>query len=453
MRFPLVYVLVINWNGLRHLGDCFDTLLRSSYPNFRALLVDNASTDGSVQEAQRRYGHDPRVEILPLDSNRNWGGGNNAGIERALEAGAEYLFLLNNDTWTDPSAIGILVAAAEAQPMAAALAPKMLLFDTPLVLNSVGVTISTIGAAWDIGVGRADRAQYDTPTEVPAVCGGAMFLRAEALRKVGLIDEDFGIYYDDVDLCLRFWQAGFSCVTCPEARIGHKFSASTGDSSANLMKKIALIERNRLRCLLLNFPTAMLLRALPLLALGEIRAAGSAVRDGAFWRLRAQSQAWSNMLRGLSRLRALRKGRSKAVYQQKLNQLPARGRMFCPAVYLPRAGVYPSQEYLGAPYNPCASHFSLQLPDSILKFRVCDAHLNLLYEGPINASSNGEHFGFSGNQFTFHSGSIRTAEETGLAFDVGGFLQCFDAEGRQVDLFDKITPHALPKELETPPHD
>src|SRR5690554_139516 len=97
MNKPLVYVVIINWNGREHLDVCFTTLLASDYPNVRFLLLDNASTDGSVAYVRERFGHDDRVCWLACKENYGWSGGNNLGIQAALEAGAAYVFLLNND--------------------------------------------------------------------------------------------------------------------------------------------------------------------------------------------------------------------------------------------------------------------------------------------------------------------------------------------------------------------
>ena len=124
----------------------------------------------------------PRIEFLALPENLGWSGGNNRGIEQALDAGADYVFLLNNDTAAAPDAIEKLVAAAEASPGYGALAPKMLLFDAPHLLNSLGIECSIIGSSWDIGVGRLDGPRWNTPRKVLGVCGRALVLRSAALR-------------------------------------------------------------------------------------------------------------------------------------------------------------------------------------------------------------------------------------------------------------------------------
>ncbi len=159
MAQPLVHVLVINWNGLEHLEACYDSLVASTYERVEFVLVDNASEDGGVEFVRDQYGGDPRVTICECGDNLGWSRGNNVGIRRALEAGADYIFLLNNDTATDSRAIERLVEAAEADPEIGALAPKMVLFDQPHILNSVGMECSIIGACWDRGLGRVDCAR------------------------------------------------------------------------------------------------------------------------------------------------------------------------------------------------------------------------------------------------------------------------------------------------------
>ncbi|GAG80436.1 unnamed protein product, partial [marine sediment metagenome] len=202
MEKPLVYVLVINWNGKEHLDECFGSLLAGSYPNARFVLIDNASTDGSAEFVQECYGHDPRVEIIATESNLGWSRGNNVGLEHAIGAGAKYVFLLNNDTVTARDAITMLVETAKAHQELGALAPKMLLYDTPDLLNSVGIDCSIIGCSWDRGLGRLDGPAWNEPQPVIGVCGGACFLCVDALRKTGLLPTDFDIYLDDLDLCL-----------------------------------------------------------------------------------------------------------------------------------------------------------------------------------------------------------------------------------------------------------
>lgn len=295
MPQPRVHVLVINWNGREHLDACFRSLLATPYENARCVLVDNASDDDSVAFVQETFGGDPRVSILALPENRGWSGGNNAGIRQALEQGADYVFLLNNDTAVDAHCLPRLVEAAEADNAIGALAPKILLYDHPDLLNSVGLTCSVIGACWDQGLGRIDQPRWNQPARVIGACGAAAFFRCAAIERAGLLPEDFDIYLDDLDLCLRIWQAGYEVWRCPEATVRHKFSATMGEGE-RYRRKYYLNVRNRLRILQRNFPRARLRRIAPLLALGECRAVGRALLDGEAWKARVHLTAWREAL-------------------------------------------------------------------------------------------------------------------------------------------------------------
>src|SRR5690606_18894249 len=138
MTAPLVYVLIINWNGMEHVEACFTSLFASTYANVKFLLIDNASTDGSLAYVREHF-KDPRLEILALPENLGWSGGNNAGIRYAQARDAEFLFLLNNDTWTAADCLERLVDQALGDETIGLLAPKMVLYDTPCVLNSLGL--------------------------------------------------------------------------------------------------------------------------------------------------------------------------------------------------------------------------------------------------------------------------------------------------------------------------
>src|SRR5690349_4547808 len=138
MGQPLVHILVINWNGAQHLDECFRSLVSIPYQNVRFILIDNASTDGSAAFVKQKFGHDPRVEFVLLDKNEGWSGGNNVGMRRALDLGADYVLLLNNDTRVAPDLVQKLVALATSEPTAGALAPKLLMFNEPRIINSIG---------------------------------------------------------------------------------------------------------------------------------------------------------------------------------------------------------------------------------------------------------------------------------------------------------------------------
>ncbi|RME45924.1 MAG: glycosyltransferase family 2 protein, partial [Chloroflexi bacterium] len=125
---PSVYFIVLNWNQPKMTAECLDSLARQDYPNYRVVVVDNGSTDGSAAILRRRY---PWAEIVEISQNIGYSEGNNVGIEYALEQGADYLFLLNNDTEVDPHMLGRLVEVAEAQTEAGMVGPTMYYVDPP----------------------------------------------------------------------------------------------------------------------------------------------------------------------------------------------------------------------------------------------------------------------------------------------------------------------------------
>jgi len=179
---PVVFVVVVNWNGRKHLETCLGSLDRQSYTCRRVLLVDNGSTDGSVAFVRDRF---PEVEIIANERNLGFCRANNQGLRRAVAAGAPYAVLLNNDTETDPGWLEALVRAADRLPQAGALASKMLMFDRRDIVNSTGLCCSAIGCAWDRGFGQPDGPVWNEPATVIGASGGAFFVRTAALDRVG----------------------------------------------------------------------------------------------------------------------------------------------------------------------------------------------------------------------------------------------------------------------------
>jgi len=347
MPQPRVHVLVINWNGREHLDACFRSLIATPYDNARFVLVDNASADDSVAFVRDAFGDDPRVDILALPENRGWSGGNNAGIQQALDEGADFVFLLNNDTAVAPDCLPRLVEMATSDPSIGALTPKILMYDHPDILNSTGLACSVIGACWDIGLGRLDLPRWNEPRQVIGACGAAALFRCEALRKTGLLPEDFEIYLDDLDLCLRVWQAGYTVWSCPPAVVRHKFSATMGEGE-RFRRKYFLTVRNRMRLMRRNFPASRLPAVLPALALGEGRAVGRALLDGEPWKAAVHARAWKD---GLSYGSPGRNGSGECKFWPLVQKRP----LFFPGAVFPDAdGWYPETRHRGVACRPFA---------------------------------------------------------------------------------------------------
>ncbi len=432
MKDSLVYVLIINWNGVEHLHACFQSLLRTTYGNVRFLLIDNASTDGSVSYVRDTFGGDPRVEVLECPRNLGWGGGNNEGMRYAIGRGAEYVFLLNNDTATAPDAVACLVDAARRRPEAGALAPKMLLFSQGEILNSVGLACSLVGASWDIGIGRIDGPRWDVEQQVIGVCGGAAFYRTEALKRAGLLPDDFGIYYDDLDLSLRLWDAGYEIWSCPTARVWHKYSATMGQDT-RLRRKHYLHERNRLRVLLRNFPASRLPTVLARYLVGELRGAGRAVLDRTWWKVAVQVRALAGGLAYLPRAMAFRRRRSRRG-ACRFWDLLCRDHLFFPGIALPEQGWYSERVIDGTTIRPMAAHAWRDVPAGRLRVvglncypRLGATMVEILLDGsPLGLLKTCDRqelvFDLPAGRLEFIARRIFDAEATGEQVDLGGWL-------------------------------
>ncbi len=434
MGLPSTYVLVINWNGLQHLQACFESLLASSYQNARFILVDNASTDNSVEFVRDHFGHDERVHIFQCPRNLGWSGGNNAAMEHALKSGADYVFLLNNDTAIASDALEKLVAMAEAHPTIGALAPKMVLFDYPEIINSVGLECSFIGASWDKGVGRLDAPRWNQSEPVIGVCGGAFFIRASVLPKTGLLPEEFEIYLDDLDLCLRIWNAGYEIQSCPEAVVRHKFSATLGEGS-RARHKYYLNTRNRFLVMMRHFPLRYWPKLELLCAIGEIRAIGRAALDQEWWKIPAHAKAWgSGVFYWPWAIREWRRQKSLGIRTCRFWHLIRHDIMFCTGVLLPKDGWYPEKIIEQTPFKPMEKFAWITVPPGRLRLlhtncypalgptQVRVKHNNATLTVLSTRGRDEEIVETGGGLIRFEADHIFDADETGELMDLGGWI-------------------------------
>ncbi len=249
---PVVSVVIVNYNGRVFLENCLTALDAQTYRPFEVILVDNASTDDSVRFVETRF---PTVRLFPQKKNLGFAGGTNAGIR---EARGEYILTLNPDTIPAPGFIEELVKPFSADPGIGMGAARMLLPDGRI--NSTGICISRSGAAWDRGMNEPDRGQFDTGGEVFGPCGGAALYRRLMLDEIGLFDEDFFLYMEDVDLAFRGRLAGWRCVYIPGARIMHIHCGSTREGSD---LAVYYGNRNIIWVAAKNFPRWFLITSLP----------------------------------------------------------------------------------------------------------------------------------------------------------------------------------------------
>lgn len=226
MEDPVVWAVVINWNGKELLGPCLRTLLDSDYAALRTLVVDNASSDGSVPFVKETF---PSVAVAANDTNLGYAAGANEGLRRALEGGADYVLLLNNDVELDRGAVSALVEAARARPDAAFIGPMIYYADPPDVIWSAGGAVSYwTGDIRHLGLREKDTGQYTETRDVDYVTGCAVLASTEAVRAIGLMDENYFMYNEDTDWCVRARAHGYAVLFAPKARLWHRVSMSSG---------------------------------------------------------------------------------------------------------------------------------------------------------------------------------------------------------------------------------
>ncbi|RJP72912.1 MAG: glycosyltransferase family 2 protein, partial [Candidatus Zixiibacteriota bacterium] len=197
---PSLAVIVVNWNRRDDTLACLASLALVTYPHFRVILVDNGSTDGSVAAVRERF---PRVQVIESPVNLRFAGGNNLGLREVLARGDDYALLLNNDTTVDADFLDKLVAAAQ-ETGAALAAPKILYFYRPEVIwFAGGELVPTLGYVRHWGLRQRDDGRFDQRRETTFLTGCALLIRRDALETVGLLDEDYYLYSEDADYCLR----------------------------------------------------------------------------------------------------------------------------------------------------------------------------------------------------------------------------------------------------------
>ena len=243
-------VVVLNWNGVDDTVALLRTLERCRLPEGWAasvMVVDNGSSDGSAGRIGREF---PKVDLLALPDNLRFAGGNNRGVKRALEAGADAVMLLNNDTEADPALLERLLLALEQHPEAGAAAP-LIYFAAPSqrIWYAGGHCVPAAGLAAHRGLRTLDRGKYRSIEHTGYLTGCCLIARREAWEKVGLLDERYYIYAEDADWCLRARRAGYALLFVPTARLWHKVSASAGNQSAwkiyqRLRANLTLFARN-----------------------------------------------------------------------------------------------------------------------------------------------------------------------------------------------------------------
>ena len=221
-------MVIVNWNGEQFIDRCLTALLAQTVTPYEIILVDNASTDGSLEIA-RRF---PSVRLLAQNSNTGFARGNNLAINAAA-AGSEWIALLNPDAFPEPRWLEECLLSAQLNPQFDIFASKLLNAADPTVLDGAGDAYHVSGLVWRTAHGIPASALQGSEYEVFSSCAAAALYRRSALLEVGGFDEDFFCYVEDVDLGFRLRLAGYRCLYVPKSVVHHVGSGATGGKNSD----------------------------------------------------------------------------------------------------------------------------------------------------------------------------------------------------------------------------
>ena len=249
MNQPLVYVVILNWNGYKDTSELLESLSKITYANHKITVVDNNSSPGEVEKLESAY--ENKVHVIRCKNNLGFSGGNNIGIKYSLESKADYILLLNNDTIVEPDFLEILVSKFETENQAGIVAPRINYYSEPQKIWSDGGKIS-----WIRGSGFAYSDKLETKVNsldrsVTFVSGCCMLIKSEVFLKNGMFDENYFLYTEDTDLCHRVINAGYKIYITPRSKIFHKINSSTKSNYSTL--PLYYTTRNRLYFAKKNF--------------------------------------------------------------------------------------------------------------------------------------------------------------------------------------------------------
>ncbi len=255
--WPKVTVIIVNWNGEHFLHRCLSALLAQTVVPHEIILVDNASTDSSLDIVR----HFPSVRLLAQNENIGFALGNNLAIETAT-AESEWIALLNPDAFVEPRWLEALLSAAHDYRMFDVLGCQLVVATNPTVLDGVGDAYHVSGRIWRIGHGEQMPFLSDQVREVFAPCAAAALYRRSAFEEVGGFDEDFFCYVEDVDLGFRLRLAGYRCLYVPQSVVHHVGSGTTGGQHSDF--SVYHGHRNLVWTFVKNMPGVLFWLLLPL---------------------------------------------------------------------------------------------------------------------------------------------------------------------------------------------
>lgn len=289
---PLVSIVIVNWNGKHWLEGCLPTLSKVTHKRVEWIIVDNASTDGSVEWVKNRY---PKTILLENSENLGFSHANNLGYKKAK---GDFILFLNNDTKVKPDFITELLKPFTRDPMIGGVQSKILLMDDPSRLDSIGAFLTPTGFLLHNSLGGKDKLELNRQIDLYTVKGASMMFRTDVLKLVEvdgfIFDPEYFAYFEETDLCHRIWLSGFRIVYAPKAVIYHKLGAT----SIKLVSAWVQFNsyKNRINSYIKNFGLFNLILILPIhVVLCHVLAIIFLLKGNLSWAISIEKAIWWNV--------------------------------------------------------------------------------------------------------------------------------------------------------------
>jgi hypothetical protein len=249
MEMPRTAIVILTWNNFEDTSRCLASISDLDYPSYVSIVVDNNSTDGSIERLQADF---PACKFIRNRKNYGFAGGNNVGIKAALDMGCEFIWMINNDVVVETHALRKMVEHAEADPAVGIVGSKVYYFDDPGVLSFAGGLVNKwTGVGSHIGIGEVDEGQYDFPREVDYIIGCNLLIKRACVEDIGKLDESLFLYYEETDWAARAKQRGWKVFYVPVPGVWHRIGASSSQPSLAMSYYLS---RNRLYFVKRNYP-------------------------------------------------------------------------------------------------------------------------------------------------------------------------------------------------------
>lgn len=259
-----VSIVLLNYKGLEDTLQCIENLEKIDYDNYEIIIVDNHSEDGSYEILKKRFEH--KHVVIEAEVNGGFASGNNLGIKYAVNNGTDFVLLINTDTFVEEDFLKELISCYHRNSTAGIVTSKILYESNRDYIWYAGgeVNLSRF-YGYHFGEGERDSSEYNIEKKISFATGCVMLISSKVIKKVGLFCEDYFMYYEDVDYCVKITEAGYNIYYCPSSIVYHKVSASSGGEESpfavkwNTRNRIIFMDRFKYKVSNINYIKAKFL--------------------------------------------------------------------------------------------------------------------------------------------------------------------------------------------------